>query len=253
MEGLHSFYKREIAKRAPMLRGRGLAVTIGLFFEFLELYWRMRAWGQHQGHSMNTYRRDIVDSALQAARAMPGGAVRVLDAAAGSCMVQASSGVAGEYMVQSALGVNPMCTCPVARGGMFCKPFAAGMLDLGVSELVIRQLRGILPGTDKGYARAAQLAEQHAAAPSAPTSDSGCNGEAASEAARAAQVAPAPHAAPVGQARQRDRRRRCCSSSSGLKDTSQPASSGSSGMGSHPRRRMAAHCTAAGLRTWHGT
>ena len=194
VEGLHSFYKREIAKRAPMLRGRGLAVTIGLFFEFLEPYWRMRAWGQRQGHSMNTYRRDIVDSALQAARAMPAGAVRVLDAAAGSCMVQASSRVAGEYMVQSALGVNPTCTCPVGRGGMFCKHVAAGMLALGVSELVIRQVRGVLHGTDKGYARAAQLAEQHAAAPSAPTSDSGCNGEAASEAARAAQVAPA-HAA----------------------------------------------------------
>ena len=194
VEGLHSFYKREMAKRAPMLRGRGLALGIGLFFEFLEPHFRMRAWGQRQGHSINTYRRDIVASALEAAKNMPASAVAVLDAAAGRCIVRNSSGVAGVYMVQSALGVNPSCTCPVGRGGMFCKHVAASMLTLGVPELVVRQVRGVLHGTDMGSARAAQLAEQHAPATSASILDSGCGAEAASEAARAAQVAPV-HAA----------------------------------------------------------
>jgi hypothetical protein len=191
VEGLHSFYKREMAKRAPMLRGRGLAVGIGLFFEFLEPHFRMRASGQLQGHSINTYRRGIVASALEAAKAMPASAVTLLDAAAGSCTVRNSSGLAGVYRVHSALDVNPSCTCPVGRGGMFCKHVAASMLTLGVPELVVRQVRGVLHGTDKGYARAAQLAELHAAAPSAPTLDSGCGAEAASAAATAAQVTPA--------------------------------------------------------------
>jgi hypothetical protein len=195
VEGLHSFYKREMNKRAPMLRGRGLAKVLGLFFEFMEPYFRMRAWGQLQGHSINTYRRDIVASALEAAKAMPASAVTVLDAAAGSCTVQNSSGVAGVYMVQSALGVNPSCTCPVGRGGMFCKHVAASMLTLGVPELTVRHVRGVLHGTNAGH-NLASLSAQHAAAPSTPMPDSvsGCHAEAAMEAAEAAQFGPA-HAA----------------------------------------------------------
>ena len=192
VEGLHSYYKREMAKRAPMLRGRGLALGIAMFYEVFEAHFRVRAWQQQQGYHINTYRRAVVDSALEAARGMPPGAVEVLDAAAGSCIVQASSRAAGEYMVQSALGVSPACTCPVGRGGMFCKHVAAGMLAFGVPELVVRQVRGILHGTDRGYARATQLAGQYAAASSAPTVSSGCGVGAASEAAwAAAQVPPA--------------------------------------------------------------
>ena len=107
-----------------MLRGRGLAKLFAFFFDFLEPYIRMRAWSQLQGNDINTYRRDIVDAALKAAKAMPPTAVRVVDAAAGSCMVQSGSGQPGEYRVQAALGVDPTCTCPVGRGGMFCKHVA---------------------------------------------------------------------------------------------------------------------------------
>ena len=198
VEGMHKFYKQELGKVAPMLRGRGLAKLFGLFFDFLEPHFRMRGWRQLQGHEMNTYRRDIVAAALEAAKAMPRSAVTVVDAAAGSCMVQSSSGQPGEYRVQSALGADPTCTCPVGRGGMFCKHVAACMLAMGVAELAVLQVRGILYGTHAGHAMAVRLAAQHAATPS--THDI-CGSDASAAALEAAQAAPtAAQAAPAAVA-----------------------------------------------------
>ena len=192
VERTHPFYNQQLTPRPPMLRGRGLAKLISLFFDFLEPHFRMRAWGQLQGHFKNKYRQEIVSAALEAAKAMPPTAVRVVDAAAGSCMVQSSSTLPGadEYLVQSALGVKPTCTCPVGRGGMFCKHVAACMLAMGVAELTVKQVRGVLYGTHAGNALAAKLAAQHAAMPSAPAADTACGSEASAEAATATQAAP---------------------------------------------------------------
>ena len=194
VEGMHNFYKKEMGKISPMLCGRGLAKLFGFFFDVLEPHLRMRAWRQLQAIEINTFRRDIVAAALEAAKALPRTAVTVVDAAAGSCMVQSGSRQRGEYRVQSALGEDPTCTCPVGRGGMFCKHVAACMLAMGVAELAVLQVRGILHGTHAGHALAVKLAAQHAAMPSTHdicTADVSVAAPAAAEAALApAQAAP---------------------------------------------------------------
>ena len=74
---------------------------------------------------------------------------------------RASSRVAGEYMVQSALGVKPLharaqwgaAGCSASMSRRACSPWASRSWSLRPSA------RAFLHGTDKGYARAAQLAE----------------------------------------------------------------------------------------------
>ena len=238
VEGLHSFYKREIAKRAPMLRGRGLAVTIGLFFEVLEPYWRMRAWGQRQGHSMNTNRRDIVDSALQAARAMP---CRGSEGpGCGSRQLHGAGQLQGGGRVHGS--VSP-----------WRKPYMH--VPSGARRDVLQACRG-------GHARLGRLGAGHtASARRSPRYGQGlCAGRSAGRAACSGAVGAnirqrLQWRSGVGGCQGRtgcastysrmqrrwgrhgseERRRRCCSSSSGLEDTCQSASSASSGMGAHPK------------------